>query len=183
MDGTSTPLTLTTNVFLTEALIIQHPRNHLRESQKKSEGQRQRRFQTCRQFKHSLASRKRQKTNTLTAENLERVPITRTSLLLKIMIIVMKTRVTVQPPVKPAMTRKRRRSSGRRRWWGEWHVFLICGYDDVTVFEAAELDASALLADTCANSTLHKYSTYRVALHDHISSRVAQELTGSGLDI
>ena len=29
----------------------------------------------------------------------------------------------------------------------------------------------------------HKYSTYRVAQHDHISSRVAQELEGSGLHI
>ena len=29
----------------------------------------------------------------------------------------------------------------------------------------------------------HKYSTYRVEQHDHISSRVAQELQSSGLHI
>ena len=69
-----------------ETLIIQHPRTHLREKPKTSEGQRRRRIQTCWQFKHSLVPRKKAKANTLAAENLERVPITRTSLPLKIMI-------------------------------------------------------------------------------------------------
>ena len=36
--------------------------------------------------------------------------------------------------------------------------------------------------DWCEQHT-HKYSTYRVAQHAHISSRVAQELEGSGLHI
>ena len=41
-----------------DALNIQHPRIHLRESQKRVKAKRQRRVQTWRQFKHSLVSRK-----------------------------------------------------------------------------------------------------------------------------
>ena len=68
-----------------DALIIQHPRFHLRESQRRTK-----------QFKHSLVSRKRQGHNTLTAENLEQVHITRTSLPLKNTIMIS----NLQKPIK-----------------------------------------------------------------------------------
>ena len=134
-----------------EALIIQHPRFHFLESQKTSEGQRQRRFQTCRQFKHSLVSRKKQRTNTLAAENPVRVPITRTSLPLKITIIIMKTWMNLQWLIKPTMNQLTLEAMTEKKLWTDHdeendtfssHVAL----DDITVFEAAELVAIVLFA-------------------------------------
>ena len=74
-----------------EALIIQHPRIHFQESQRRTTGRGKDGFRPVDNFKHSLVSRERQKANTLAAENLERVPTTRTPLPLKITIIMMKT--------------------------------------------------------------------------------------------
>ena len=55
------------------------------------------------------------KVNTLAAENLERVPTTRTSLPLKITIIMMKIWMNLQTPIKPTMTQSIRRRSSRPR--------------------------------------------------------------------
>ena len=88
----------------------------------------------------------RTKANTLAAENLERVPITRTSPPVKITIIMMETQAH-NDPVDPG-------SDDGEEALGydddkENDTFSSClALDDVTVFEAAELDAIALLADT-----------------------------------
>ena len=66
-----------------DALIIQHPRIHLRESQRRTKGKGKDGFKR-------VDNSNTRKANTLAAENLEQVPITRTLLPLKITIM-MKT--------------------------------------------------------------------------------------------
>ena len=89
-----------------EVLIIQHPRIHFRESQRrtKGKGQRQRRIQNVSTIQTLVGFAEKAKANTLAAENLERVPNTQTSLPLKIRIILMKTWMNPQTPSKPTMT-------------------------------------------------------------------------------
>ena len=94
---------------------------------------------------------KRAKANTVAAENLEQVPITRATLPLMITIM-MKTGLNPQMPIKHTTIRLTLEVTTEKRLWTMMmendtfssHVPL----DDVTVFEAAELDAIALLADT-----------------------------------
>ena len=93
------------------------------------------------------------KANTLAAENPERVPITRTPLPLKITIIMMETWMNLQTPIKPTMTQLTPEVMTEKKLWTvvmTRKVDTLSSYvalDDVSVVEAAELDAIALLAE------------------------------------
>ena len=83
-----------------DALNIQHPRIHLRESQKRVKEKRQRRSSNVETNSNTLWFRGKGKgKNTVTSENLEQVPITRATLPLKIAIM-MTTRLNPQMPIK-----------------------------------------------------------------------------------
>ena len=155
-----------------EALIIQHPRKHLRElpklsssnireniserikDERKAMAKTDSNASTIRTL--SLVPRKMAKASTLAAENPERVPITRSSPPLRItMITTMKTWVKLQnayqahnDPVDPGSDDG---EEALRTDVDDEENATFSSYvelDDVTVFEAAELDAIALLADT-----------------------------------
>ena len=93
------------------------------------------------------------KVNTLAVENLERVPITRTSVPFKISIIMLKTWMNLQTPIESTMPQLTLEAMTEKKLWS---MYVACdekdtfssdvALDDVTVFEAAELDAIALLA-------------------------------------
>ena len=84
------------------ALIIQHPRIHLRENQRRAKAKTDSNVLTTQTL---VGYAEEAKASTLAVENLERAPITRTSLPLKIMITtVMQTWMSLQTPIKPTLT-------------------------------------------------------------------------------
>ena len=101
-----------------------------------------------------MVSLKKATVSTPALENLERVLATLTSLPLKIVIIIMmKTWMNPQTPTKPTMTQLTPEVMTEKKLWTmmtrKTNTFSsYVTLDDVTVFEAAELDANALLADT-----------------------------------
>ena len=88
-----------------EALIIQHPRIHLGECQRRAKGKGKDGFKRVDNPNTRCFREKKAKTSRLAAENLERVLIMRTSLPLQItIIIVAKTWMNPQTPTKPTTT-------------------------------------------------------------------------------
>ena len=73
-----------------DALIIQHPRGHLRESQRRANGKAKTDSNVL-TIQTLVGFAEKAKANTLAAENLERVPITRATLPSKITIVIVKT--------------------------------------------------------------------------------------------
>ena len=111
-----------------------------------------------------VGSAEKAKASTQAMENLELVPTKRTSPPLKITIItMMKKWMNLQTPIKPTMTQLTLEVMTEKKLWTMMmtrendtfssHVAL----DDVTIFEAAELDAIALLADTWNDDLVHNW--------------------------
>ena len=82
------------------------------------------------------------KASTLAADNLERVRITRISFPLQ-----MKTRMNLHTPIKPTMTQLTAEAMTEKKFWTMMMTKKLA-LDAVTAFEAVELDAIALLAET-----------------------------------
>ena len=87
-----------------DALIIQHPRIHLRERVKDERRAKAKTDSKVLTLQTLVGFAEKVKVNTPAAENPERVPVTRTSLPLKITIIMRKTWMNLQTPIKPTMT-------------------------------------------------------------------------------
>ena len=114
-----------------DALIIQHPRNHLRESQRRAKGEGKDGFK---RFDNPNARwfRGKGKGKHTGSGKPERVPITRTSLPLKIAIItMMKTLKNPQTLVKPTMTQLTVEVMTEKKLWAmmmtrKMTLFSVC---------------------------------------------------------
>ena len=114
-----------------EALIIQHPRVHLRRGQDERRAKAKTdsnvlTIQTLVVFRGKGTGK-----HTGRRKNPERVPITRTSLLLKITIIMMKTWMDLQAPIKPTMTQLTIEMMTEKKLWTmmmTWKTtrFFVC---------------------------------------------------------
>ena len=100
-----------------DVLIIQHPRIHLQESRKRAKGKGKDGFKRVDNSNTRWFFAEKAKVNTPAAENPKRVPITRTSLPLKITIIMMKTWMDLQTPIKPTMTQLTLEMMTEKKLW------------------------------------------------------------------
>ena len=131
-----------------DALIIQHPRIHLRACRKRTKGKGK---DGIKRGDNSNTRWLQEKGKHTGSENMEQVLIAQTLLPLKITIL-MTTRSGKQMLIKPTMTQWIPEAMTEKKLRITIDTFSSSvALDDVSVFEATELDAIALLADTWDN--------------------------------